>query len=177
MAHRVSPQGGREWVRELGSIALRDPLAPRRQAESGPTPLTRVRARLRGSSLDRALAQGADPCRSPALAHRAARLTSERSRQRLATWIEAILARASRPARPPSLAVEPDRSEVWASAAHLAQVQELLRSSTPVYARGVAILEALLRDGGSALYLPARRGELGHELELTIAALKGGEQP
>ena len=95
MAHRVSPQGGREWVRELGSIALRDPLAPRRQVQSGPTPLTRARARLRRSSLDRALAQGADPCPSPALAHRAARLTSERSRQRLATWIEAILAGAS----------------------------------------------------------------------------------
>jgi hypothetical protein len=174
MAHRVSPQGGRQWPRELGSINVRDTLAPRRQAQFGPTPLTRARARLRRSSLDRALARGEDPCESSALAHRAARLTSERSRQRLAAWIEEILARVSRPARSPSVVVEPDRDEVWTAAAQLARVRELLRSDTPVYARGVAMLERVLSDGGSALYLPVERGQLSHELVLIIAALQRG---
>jgi hypothetical protein len=59
----------------------------------------------------------------------------------------------------------------------LVQARDSLRSSAPVYARGVAMLEGLLRDGGSALYLPAWRGELGHELELVVAALEGREQP
>lgn len=176
MAHRVSPRAGADWARELGSIDSRGLLAPRGQAPSGPTLLTRARARLRRRSLDRALARGADPRESPALAYRAARLTSERSRQRFAAWVETAVARASSPTRPPSVAVEPDRGEVWAAAAQLAQVRELLRSGAPIYARGVAMLEGLLTEGGSALYLPHRRGELSHELELILAALEGQDQ-
>ena len=38
------------------------------------------------------------------------------------------------------------------------------------------MLESLLRNGGSALYLPVWRGELRHRLELTIAALEGRDQ-
>jgi hypothetical protein len=70
--------------------------------------------------------------------------------------------------------VEPDRGEVWTAAAQLARVRELLRSNTPVYARGVAMLERVLSDGGSALYLPVERGQLSHELVLIIAALQRG---
>jgi hypothetical protein len=95
----------------------------------------------------------------------------------LATWIEEILRRVTGPARPPSITVEPHRAEVRAAAPILVQARDSLRSSAPVYARGVAMLDRLLRDGGSALYLPVWRGQLRHELELIIAALEGREQP
>jgi hypothetical protein len=66
-----------------------------------------------------------------------------------------------------------DRDEVVAAEPLLAEVRELLRSSGPVYARGVAMLAGMLRDGGSPLYLCVRPGELCHELELVMAGLEG----
>ena len=94
----------------------------------------------------------------------------------MAASVAEILATASRPARPLSAAVEPHRGEVAAAKRRLVQVRELLRSSAPVYARGVAMLEGLLRDAGSPLYLPVRRAELNHTLGLILAALEGREQ-
>jgi hypothetical protein len=176
VAHRLSPRGGHDWARELASIDVRNPPALRGQERFRPSPGIRVRALLRRAKLDRALARGADPRESPAFAYRAARLTSERSRQKLAACVDTVLVRASSRTRPRSVVVEADRAEVWAAAAQLAQVRELLRSGGPIYARGVAMLAGLLRDGGSALYLPHRRGELTHELELIIGALEGQDQ-
>jgi hypothetical protein len=176
VAHRLSPRDGHDWARELASIDLRDPLALRSQERFRPSPGTRVRALLRRSRLDRALARGADPRESPALAYRAARLTSPRSREKLSAWVDAVLVRAGSPTRPRSVAVEADRGEVWGAAAQLAQLRELLRSGVPIYARGVAMLAGLLRDGGSAVYLPHWRGQLSHELELIIGALEGRDQ-
>jgi hypothetical protein len=177
VAHRVSSRRGRESAHDLGDIGLHPPSAVRGQAQFGLGQLLiRVRARLRRSSLDAALARGADPCESPVLACRAARLTSERSREKMAAWVADILATASRPPRSLSAAVEPDRDEMATARPLLIQVRELLRSTAPVYARGVAMLEGLLSDGGSALYLPVERAELSHELKLIIAALEGREQ-
>lgn len=176
MAQRVTSKLG-AW---LGARA-RPHRAPRPPALGGQARvgraqlLTRMRAFLRRSSLDAALARGADPCESPALAYRAARLTSERSRERMAAWVADILVTAERPARALSAAVEPNRDEVAAAVPLLIEVRDLLGSTTPVYARGVAMLKGLLGDGGSSLYRPARRGELSDELELIIAALEGRE--
>jgi hypothetical protein len=138
--------------------------------------LTRVRARLRRSSLDRALAAGADPCESPALAYRAAQLASEGSREQVAASIDDVLAAAARPRLALSSVVDPDRKEMAIARPHLIQVHELLRSKTPVYCQGVAMLECMLRDGGSPLYSPARRGALSAELEAIVAALEGPGQ-
>jgi hypothetical protein len=93
----------------------------------------------------------------------------------MAAWTAEALAAARRPARAFSAAVEPHRHEVAAAEPRLIQVCELLRSRAPVYVRGVAMLKALLRDGGSSLYQPITRGELGRELKLIIAALEGRE--
>jgi hypothetical protein len=166
-----------ETVRDLSSVQF-----PRPPALGGQTPfglrrlLTPVRARLRRRRLDAALVAGADPCDSPVLAYRAARLTSERSRERLAASVDGVLAAAARPARALSAAVEPHRDEVADAGPLLAQVGEVLRSRAPVYSQGVAMLEQLLKDGGSPLYLPAWPGALNHELELIIAALEGREE-
>lgn len=62
---------------------LLDSLGPHRMPRRVDGPLTRVRAALLWTSLDRALARGVDPSASRALACRAAQLTSIRSRRRL----------------------------------------------------------------------------------------------
>jgi hypothetical protein len=167
---------GLESAPELAGLDFHDPRVPRGRGRLRlGYPLARVRARLCCSGLDAALARGADPCGSLALAYRSARLTSERGRQRLAASLDRVLDAAVRPARRRSAAVPPCRDEVVAAGPLLIQARDLLRSRTPVYSQGAARLENLLRDGGSTLYWPAQPGALSQELELVIAALEGRE--
>jgi hypothetical protein len=175
VAQRVSRGRGRKPASDLGSFGLHDPPALRRRCGLGHL-VTVVRAGLRGWRLDAALAGGADPCESPALAHRAARLTSRRSRERLAASVDGVLTAAARPAPGFSSAVRPCRGEVVSAASLLIEVRELLRSTAPVYCGGVAMVRGLLRDGGSPLYLPDRRGALKGELEVILSALEGRNQ-
>jgi hypothetical protein len=123
--------------------------------------------------LDTALAHGADPCQSPALACRAALLTSRPSREQLADWLERTRLSGLEPHSRPSVKVEADREALRCASASLDQVQELLRSSRPLYAQGVAMIASVLKDGGSSLYLPMWKNELDLELQLAIAALEG----
>jgi hypothetical protein len=139
--------------------------------------LARMQAQLFRSSLDGALAAGANPCGSLALAHRAARLTSGKRRAKLAASIEGVLAAALRPSAALSSAVEPQRDEIIRAAPLLIEVCELLRSTRPVYSQGVAMLTRLLHDGGSPVYAPTTPGALNHELRRIIAALEGREKP
>lgn len=175
MARRESLQRwGRASAPELAGLDFHDPPAPRGRGRLGlGYPLAWVRARLCYSGLDAALARGADPCGSPALAYRSARLTSEGGRERLAASLDRVLDAAVRPAQRRSAAVPPCRDEVVAAGPLLIQARALLRSRTPVYSQGAARLEDLLRDGGSPLYWPAQPGALSHELEVVIAALEG----
>lgn len=163
--------------RERGA-GLEEALGPRvaaifRSASRGPRLTTRVWAALRHSRFDGALARGADPCDSLTLAHRAARLTSERMRARLTKEIDGVIAAATRPGAGLSSAVPVDLQEVAAAAPWLIEIRELLGSTDPVYAKGVAMLKRLLRDGGGPLCCPYRRGDLRDELEAVIAALNG----
>jgi hypothetical protein len=136
-------------------------------------PITRLRSCIRGASLDRALAAGANPCESAALARRAAHLSSRRSRRRIAAWVSDTVNAAHQLRRGLSAAITPDRDEVLGAAEQLMRVEELLESSGPVYARGVAMLKALLSDGASSLYSPRRAGELRRDLDSIISALEG----
>lgn len=138
--------------------------------------LTRLRAALRRRSLDRALARGSDPSSSGPLAHRAVRLTKMRSRRRLAASIRGVLSAVDQPVRMPSAQLMPNRGEVLNARDGLEGLQALLLSPTPVYAVGMARLELLLTDGGSALYLPEYPGALSAELEALQAALEGREE-
>jgi hypothetical protein len=175
VAHRESLQRrGRESAPEFADLDFHDPPVPGGRTGLGlGYPLAWVRARLCRSGLDAALACGEDPCRSPALAYRSARLTSEPGRQRLAAALDRVVDAATRPTQGWSTAVPPCRDEVVAAGPLLVQARDLLRSRTPVYSQGAARLENLLRDGGGPLYWPARRGALRHELEVAIAALEG----
>ncbi len=117
-------------------------LAPRRFA--------RITARLRRASLDRALARGADPAASPALAARPATLTTTATRAALADGLERVIRVASGPTR--RSVMTPPRAPVIASAASLSQLDTDLRGDAPLYARGLAMIADLLTDGTGALY-------------------------
>jgi hypothetical protein len=169
---------GLDAVREIAAVQF--PASP---ALGGRTSfglrrlLAHMQAQLFRSSLDSALAAGANPCESPALAHRAARLTTRKGRAKLAASAEAVLAAAARPPAVPTSAVEPQRDEIISAAPLLIEIVELLRSTTPVYSQGVAMLKRLLQDDGSPVYAPTSRGTLDHELRRITAALEGREEP
>jgi hypothetical protein len=174
VAQRVSRGWGRKPAGDLGDLGAHDPAVRRRPRRFGlGHVLTVARAGLRRWSLDAALAGGANPCEFPTLGHRAARLTSRRSRERLAASVDGVLAAAARPTPRFSSAVDPCREEVASAASLLIEVRELLRSTVPVYCRGVAMVRGLLQDGGSPLYSPDRRGALKRELEVILSALEG----
>ncbi|MGZ5375629.1 MAG: hypothetical protein ACXWEF_04165 [Solirubrobacterales bacterium] len=138
-----------------------------------PGVLTRIQVALRRRALDRALARGVDPLESPSLAVRAARSTSRRNRERLASSIEAMLIAATNPQPALSAAVQPSRAVIDVARLPLLQIETMLRAERPVYCQGVARLQLLLFDGASALYYPTRAGEPTDELERIIASLRG----
>jgi hypothetical protein len=176
VAHRVSRQRATESEPEFAAIDLPDLPALRGDGDLGGGVITRVRAWARRGALDAALAAGADPSESPVLAYRAARLTGARSRRKLAAWVAETLATAGQASRGFSAAVEPDRHEVLCARERLLQVKKLLESPGPVYVQGVALLKALLSDGGSCLYVPRWPEELSRALDAVIAALEGREE-
>lgn len=137
--------------------------------------LTKIRARLRGRSLDRALSRGEDPASSPVLTRRAAWLTSTKNRHALARSIRRLLDPPSGRRLGPSAAVPAHRGELAAARLPLARVAALLEIDEPVYARGVARLQLLLTEGGSALYTPHQAGQLRSEVEAILDALEGRE--
>jgi hypothetical protein len=128
---------------------------------------------LHRAGLDRRLAAGEDPCASPSLALRAARLTGGRSRRRLAEALEDAVEDAMSPQPHFSAAVPTDRAAVYEAAPQIAEIEEILRLPGPVYAQGVAMTKLLLTDSASPLYPPARPGALATSLEWIIRALEG----
>lgn len=134
---------------------------------------TRLHAWLRRSSLDRALAAGADPGASPALGHRARVLTGESKRRRLADAVHRLREEAQLPPSPRwSSAIPINREEVVAADSLLSEIESLLREEV-VYCQGVVRLERLFGDGASPVYSQARQGTLRRELEKVLAALRG----
>jgi hypothetical protein len=137
-----------------------DRLAERTIAPGWPA---RVLARLAARYLDAKLIGGADPAESTLLAARACRLTSRSYREALAAWIVRILSGVEGPTG--RVEVVPNPAAVRAHAAQLTDMASLLRSSAPLYARGIAMLARLLTDGTGPVYVgrsPALGRGLGH---------------
>ena len=112
----------------------------------------RLQARLRGPSLDAALAGGCPPESSRLLAARAAVLVTPRNRQALATSWEHLV-RVARRAQPAPRAAVPVRADqVIAAEAAIGELVRLLRAGLPVPARGVAMARLPLTDPTSAVY-------------------------
>jgi hypothetical protein len=130
----------------------------------------RLGARLRGHALDRALIAGSDPSASPQLAARAGLLTTRQRRNLVAGAIERLVAATREPAS--WARITPRRASVRSQESELRELAGLLRSPSPVYARGIAMLDTLVRDGAG----PAFYGEpaaLRAELRAARAALAG----
>jgi hypothetical protein len=130
-----------------------------------------ARVWLRRGSLDRRLAAGTDPNASPELARRARQLTSSRFRAGLAASIRNLLEAAEEPPRGYTSAVPVQRHAVLRERGLLLELAADLESPDELHPRGVALIERLVTDGNSAVYVSGREGSLREALGQARAAL------
>jgi hypothetical protein len=138
-----------------------------------PSWAVRFAARIRSESLDRALIEGADPAATPQLAASAARLTTRSMRIRIADHLERLVRSEHEPRS--RTRVLPFRGAVRANADELRALAALLRGSTPVYARGVAMLRRRATDGTGPAYTDRSGAALARRLrDARVAVAVGG---
>jgi hypothetical protein len=129
-------------------------------------PLAPLLARLRAPWLNRQLAAGVEPWRSPVHAARAKQLTGDRTRRMLARGLERLVEQAE---EPPSLSraavIHPWRPGVREARPLMLTLASRLRRSAPVDPRGIAALKDLLTDGGGPVYTPGDPDTLKRQLE------------
>jgi hypothetical protein len=107
--------------------------------------MSRFAVVLRAPRLDSALAAGADPASEPVLSLRARRVTSWRTRRRVARALEQV-------ERGPGIPVR--RDQVGEARELLAELATALRSRERVSARGVLLARRIITDGCGPLYAP-----------------------
>jgi hypothetical protein len=129
-----------------------------------------------GARLDRQLAAGMNPQGSAMLALRAQRITARHRRTRLAQGLARVIRDAQDTTPAFSAAVRPHRQEVLAARTVLATIDHRLRAPEPVTARGVALIQALLTEGTSPLYVPSHPGALASQLRTAATALQPAAQ-
>jgi hypothetical protein len=134
-------------------------------------PIQPLRVWLRRGSLDRSLAAGADPATSPALSRRARQLTSRRSRAGLAASIRNLLDAADEGPRGFTAAVPIQRHEILRERQMLLQLAAELESHDELKPRGIAMVERLLIEGTSPVYVDGPEGALHRALVHAHAAL------
>ncbi len=125
-----------------------------------PTLRDRMSARWRPRRLDRALADGAPPEASPALALRARRLTELARRRSLAGALRRIVREAPDGPGPSHGPIRPDRNGVEGARDELTALADGLTDPRPVAAHGVAQAWLLVTDGTGPLYNPCSRASL-----------------
>jgi hypothetical protein len=133
--------------------------------------LSRLTARLKSASLDKALIAGANPAFSPALRSRIAILASRRNREATADGLQRLATRAGGTQR--RLWSLSNRRVLLANSSRLNELALLLRTERPLYASGLARINQLLTDGLSPMY----RGDestLARALDETAQALRRG---
>jgi hypothetical protein len=130
-----------------------------------------ARVWLRRGALDRSLAAGEDPAASPELSRRARQLTSRRSRAGLAASIRNLLETAEERPRGFTAAVPIQRREILRERPLLLQLAADLESQDELEPRGIALVERLLIDGGSPVYVDTPEGALHGALVHAHAAL------
>jgi hypothetical protein len=116
--------------------------------------------------LDRELAVGVEPWRSPVHSARSLQITSRRARRSLATSIDKLIDRAQAPARATAFTavVPPDRRAVLGARLRLELLAERLRDGAPISTRGVAALRDVVSDGSGPLYSALSGDSLGRVL-------------
>jgi hypothetical protein len=126
----------------------------------------RLRARLHALSLDRELASGIAPWRSPLHAARALQLTGERNRRGLARSLERLVENAqSTRNQCRGAVVYPCREQVLEALPVLLTIAGRLRCADPIDARGIARLNILLSDGSGPCYVRIRCNALKDALQ------------
>jgi hypothetical protein len=130
-----------------------------------------ARVWLHRGSLDRSLAAGADPGTSPELALRARQLTSPRFRAGLAASIRNLLDTAEEPRRGLTSTVPVQRNEILSERDLLLELAADLESSDRLQARGIALIETLLTNGDSPVYMSSPEAGLREVLRQARAAL------
>ena len=133
----------------------------------------RVRVAVRRDELDRALAGGVDPGRSPELAFRAARLVEDRYRRSLARCLRVVLGQVE--GSPALVRVSPmdiQRAAIRTDREALVSLIERLEDPLPVLPEGVAIAERLMTDLTSPLFAPAEPGTIRRLARLAVAAME-----
>ncbi len=128
----------------------------------------RLEARLRGASLDAALARGCPPESSRLLAARATLLVTPGKRQAIAAGWERLVRTAHRAQPVPRAAVPVRADAVVAAESAIGELVRLLRAGLPVPARGVALARLPLTDATSPVYAPQAPGAL---TETVLAAI------
>jgi hypothetical protein len=125
-------------------------------------------AHLRAPWIDRELAQGVAPWRSPAHAARSLQLTTSRRRRALAAGLECLVEHAERPAGHfrRSAVIAPCREQVREASPLIFAITARLRDGAPLDARGVARLRAVITDGAGPCYKRSHRDALNDALEL-----------
>jgi hypothetical protein len=144
---------------------------PLKLAPTGLRVLLRARVWLRHGTLDRRLADGANPALDPLLELRADQLTHMRVRELLANTIERALAEAEAPRRGLSAAIPARRSAMRDARREIAALIERLRAPSPVWAQGLARVSTLVTDADSPLYQEGQ--DLRAEVLGAIEALDG----
>jgi hypothetical protein len=130
-----------------------------------------LRVWLRRGSLDRSLAAGEDPAASPALSRRARQLTSRRTRAGLAASIRNLVDTAEEAPRGFTAVVPIQRHEILRERQLLLQLADDLESQDELKPRGIALVERLLIDGASPVYVQGPEGALHGALVHAHAAL------
>ena len=130
-----------------------------------------ARVWLRKSSLDRRIAQGADPHESPELARRAQQLSSARCRTGLAAGLKRMVEAAEEPPAVLTSQVPLNRRAILTERELFLELADDLRSPDSLSPRGVALVERLLTDSYSPCFASSREGELRQALRHARAAL------
>jgi hypothetical protein len=146
----------------------------RRRGE--PTLEDRLIARMLAPWLDEELARGLGASLSEAHTARAAQLTSEGGRRKLARRLDALVERAENP-RSASLIspVSPCREQVRDAMPLILEIRSRLLSEDPMAPRGIACLKKLLSDRCGPCYVLSAAATLTLALQEVMGLLEGDQ--
>jgi hypothetical protein len=153
------------------TILLADPLRPDTFDGRTEGRLAGHAARLRGSGLDRRLAQGRSPESSRLLAIRAQQLVRIDQRIALARALESLLARARATPAMRSARAPLNRRAIISCEPQIRAVMNALLTPLPLCARGPATISWLLSDGAGPVFNRRRAADLEPALTDAMAQL------
>lgn len=124
-------------------------------------------ARVRAPWIDRELARGVPPWRSPTHAARAQQLTTTRRRHALASGLQCIIEQTEQPASTHQITavIPPCPEQVRDALPLIFAITSRLRDGAPLDARGVARLKAVVTDGAGPFYKRSHVAALNDALE------------